>query len=30
MNLDEFFGGQEESRRIFDALQRAMDAVGPA
>jgi hypothetical protein len=30
MTLDEFFAGQEDSRRIFDALYLAVDAVGPA
>ena len=29
MTLDEFFEGQEEARRIFDALQAAMKALGP-
>ena len=30
MTLDEFFGGQPGSRRIFDALHSAVDALGPA
>ena len=30
MTLDEFFAGQEDSRRIFDALRSAVDALGPA
>lgn len=30
MTLDEFFAGRELSRHIFDALQRAIDEVGPA
>lgn len=30
MTLDEFFSGREESRRIFDALRAAIDALGPA
>ena len=29
MTLDEFFAGREESRHIFDALQSAIDALGP-
>jgi hypothetical protein len=30
MTLDEFFSGREESRRIFDTLRAAIDALGPA
>ena len=30
MTLDEFFDGQVESRRIFEILRRAVDAIGPA
>ena len=30
MTLDEFFGRQPGSRRIFDALHSAADALGPA
>ena len=30
MTLDEFFAGHDDSRRIFDTLQAAVDAVGPA
>ena len=29
MTVDEFFSGYEESRRIFDALRTAIDALGP-
>ena len=29
MTLDEFFSGYEESRRLFEALHRAVDALGP-
>lgn len=29
MKLDEFFSGYEESRRIFDTLHAAVDAIGP-
>lgn len=29
MTLDDFFAGQEEPRRIFDALSAAVEAVGP-
>jgi hypothetical protein len=29
MTLDEFFTGQDESRRIFEALRCAVEAVGP-
>lgn len=29
MNLDEFFLGYDDSRRIFDAVKLAIDAVGP-
>ena len=29
MVLDEFFSGFEESRRVFDALQAAVDCLGP-
>jgi hypothetical protein len=29
MTLDEFFSGYEESRRIFDAVRTAIDALGP-
>jgi len=29
MTLDEFFAGQAESRRIFEALRRAVDELGP-
>ena len=30
MTLGEFFSGREESRRIFDTLRAAVDALGPA
>ena len=30
MTLDEYFSGQEESRRIFETLRRVVDAIGPA
>ena len=30
MTLDEYFSGWEESRRLFDALRPAVEAVGPA
>jgi predicted transport protein len=30
MTLDEFFSGYETSRQIFDALQAAIAALGPA
>jgi len=30
VTLDEFFAGQPESRQIFDALRRAIDALGAA
>jgi len=30
MTLDEFFKGRDESRQIFDALQRAIEAIGSA
>jgi hypothetical protein len=30
MTLDEYFVGQEKPRQIFEALRRAVDAVGPA
>jgi hypothetical protein len=30
MTLDEFFAGREVSRRIFDALKRAIDDLGPS
>lgn len=29
MTLDDLLAGQPESRRIFDALHRAIDAIGP-
>jgi len=29
LTLDEFFAGEVESRRIFDALLEAIDALGP-
>jgi len=28
--LDEFFAGNEASRRIFDRVRQAVDAIGPA
>ena len=28
MTLDEYFGGYEESRRIFEAVRGAVDAIG--
>jgi len=28
--LDEFFAGQDESRGIFEAVRRAVEAIGPA
>ena len=30
MELDEFFAGCDEPRQIFDALHRAIEAIGPA
>jgi hypothetical protein len=30
MTLDQFFSGYDESRRIFDALRAAIEALGPA
>ena len=30
MTLDEFFAGHDDSRQLFDALHRAIDACGPA
>jgi len=30
LTLDEFFRGRDESRRIFEALRAAVDAIGPA
>jgi hypothetical protein len=30
MTLDEFFSGQEKSRQLFEAVRRAVDAIGPA
>ena len=30
MTLDEFFAGQDESRKIFEAMRHAIDAIGPA
>lgn len=30
MTLDEFFADHEASRRIFDALAAAVDAIGPS
>lgn len=30
MTLDEFFAGQKESRRVFDALYAEIMALGPA
>ena len=30
MTLDEFFAGQPDSRRIFETLRSAVDALGPA
>ena len=30
MTLDEYFAGQQESRQLFEALRRAVDALGPA
>jgi hypothetical protein len=30
MTLDDFFRGRDESRRIFEALHAAVDAIGPA
>ena len=30
MTLDEFFSGREESRRTFNLLQAAIEALGPA
>lgn len=29
MALDEFFAGRDESRKIFEALRSAVDALGP-
>jgi hypothetical protein len=30
MTLDEYFEGQPESRKLFDAVNRAVGALGPA
>jgi hypothetical protein len=30
MTLDEFFSGHDESRRLFEAIRRAVDSAGPA
>ena len=30
MTLDEFFAGQEKSWQIFEAVHRAIEAIGPA
>ncbi len=30
MTLEEFFAGYAESRQLFEALARAVDAIGPA
>jgi hypothetical protein len=30
MTLDEFFAGEDESRRLFEALRCAVDAIGSA
>lgn len=30
MTLDEYFAGQEDSRRLFDVLQTAIEDIGPA
>jgi hypothetical protein len=30
MTLDEFFGGQEKSRQIFEAVRHTIEAIGPA
>lgn len=30
MTLDEFFAGQDTSRQIFEAVRRAVEAIGPA
>ena len=30
MTLDQFFAGQEEPRRLFEAVRRAVDAIGQA
>jgi hypothetical protein len=30
MTLDEFFAGQDKSRQIFEAVRRAIEAIGPA
>jgi hypothetical protein len=30
MTLDEFFSGQSETRQLFEAVRRAVDAAGPA
>ena len=30
MSADEFFLGQEESRRLFDCVCRALERIGPA
>jgi hypothetical protein len=30
MTLDEFFAGREHSRRIFEAVRTAIEAIGPA
>ena len=29
MTLDEFFAGQDESRRVFEILRAAVEAIGP-
>jgi hypothetical protein len=30
MTLDDFFAGQDESRRLFDTVRSAVDRIGPA
>jgi hypothetical protein len=30
MTVDDFFAGQAESRRLFDAVRRAIEAIGEA
>ncbi len=30
MTLDEYFSGHDESKRLFEALRRTIDSIGPA
>jgi hypothetical protein len=30
MTLDEYFAGQDESRKVFEAVRRVIESIGPA